>query len=194
MTRKRFLISSSLVLFLIVCSTSYVVTIRRDRVDYETVARNEIVRFKVLVHGIIRGGQPTEEGFKILKKYYKVKTILNLRSEKEQIEWERKFVKGLGMDFVNIPMDGRKEQSIEKIEICLDIIADRSRQPIFAHCKAGKDRTGLVFAAYRIKYDGWDFEKALSEMLAFEYDEAKFYNLKKSLIDWNNYIQSERVK
>ena len=34
------------------------------------------------------------------------------------------FISDLGMNFINIPMDVTKEQSIEKIEMCLNIIND----------------------------------------------------------------------
>ena len=41
--------------------------------------------------------------------------------------------------------------------------ADR---PIYVHCEHGKDRTGLVIALYRVRYDGWTPERAAAEMAA----------------------------
>jgi len=128
-----------------------------------------------------------------LKEYFDLKTVLNLRDGKEIVEWEAKAAKELGIDFINIPMNAAEEQSIEKIERILDIITDKSRQPIFVHCHGGKDRTGLIFAAYRIKYGHWGIEDAYKEMLGYGFDEA-YYQINKSLRKWYDYIRQERLK
>jgi protein tyrosine/serine phosphatase len=95
------------------------------------------------------------------------------------------------MTFINIPMEAEQEQGTEKIQECLDIITDKARQPIFVHCHGGKDRTSLIFAAYRIKYDHWGIEDAYKEMLAYGYNE-NFYNLNKSLRNWYDYVVEGR--
>ena len=142
-----------------------------------------IANFHVVTPEILRGGQPTKEGLIILKEYFDLKTILNLRDDKAEVERERKVAEGLGLDFINIPMDTGEEQSIEKIQEALDIITDKKRQPIYVHCHGGKDRTGLVFAAYRIKYDHWGLEGAYKEWLAYGFNE-NYFNLNKSLRKW----------
>jgi protein tyrosine/serine phosphatase len=35
--------------------------------------------------------------------------------------------------------------------------------PVFVHCRRGKDRTGTVIACYRIQHDGWTNIHALEE-------------------------------
>jgi len=151
----------------------------------ETWLSSSINNFHVVEPGIYRGSQPSEEAFKNLKQHYNVITILCLRSGQEHNEWERKIVEELGMRFINIAMKGSEKQSKEKLEKCLDIIRKKSNQPIFVHCQAGKDRTGLVFAAYRIKYHRWSLQDALTEMLAYGYDRACCSAMEESLIDWN---------
>ncbi len=144
----------------------------------------EIQRYHVVAPGIIRGAQPTDAAFKLLKKNAGVKTIVDLRNEKDLIKKEKKLVEGQGMRFISIPMNGTQEQSPQVINSVLSIITDKARQPIFVHCAAGKDRTGMVFAAYRMKYDHWSQDKAVQEMLSYGYDRKCCSNLEKSLTKW----------
>ena len=50
-----------------------------------------------------------------------------------------------------------------------DIVLDPQRQPVFIHCKRGKDRTGTMVALYRIEVNGWSNAEAIAEMDAFGY-------------------------
>ena len=182
--RKIFLLTLCLILWSIYPSAE-------EFVDYGKVSlAHNIFNFHIVAPNVMRGSQPPEEAFRMLKNHYNVKTILNLRDDKQHNEREREVVEKLGMNFINIPMNGSKKQSIEKIEKCLSIINNESNKPIFVHCQAGKDRTGLIFAAYRIKYDNWSFKDAFTEMLAYGYDRVRCFNLEKSLIEWNNWRES----
>lgn len=147
----------------------------------------EIFNFHVVRPGILRGSQPSEDAFKLLKEYYGVKTILNLRCDKENYDWEKEVVERLGMNFINIPMSGHEEQGVKTIEQCLDIITNKANQPIFVHCHGGKDRTGMVCAAFRMKYDKWTFKQALLEMLVYGYDRNCCSPLERSLIKWDKW-------
>lgn len=155
--------------------------------DREISFPREIFNFHLVAPGIMRGSQPSEKALCLLREYFLAKTILSFRAEKEHNQWEKEIVEKLGMNFINIPMDGRREQGIEKIEQCLAVISNKANQPIFVHCQAGKDRTGMVFAAYRIKYNHWDFKDALQEMLAYGYDRSCCSALERSLIEWNKW-------
>ena len=132
----------------------------------------EIYNFHVVAPGIMRGSQPSEASIKLLQDYCGIKTILNLRSDKVEVEWERQIAEKLGIDYINIPMSGGQKQSLEKIEQCLNIMQDKTRQPIFVHCQAGKDRTGMICAAYKMKYNNWRLEDALFEMLTYGYSRS----------------------
>ena len=60
-----------------------------------------------------------------------------------------------------------------------------SNQPIYIHCLAGKDRTGLIQAIFRIKKQNWQVDKALSEVKQYGYGtgvSVKTQNL------WNNLL------
>jgi len=158
---------------------------------FKTAPVYNITNFHVVTPQILRGGQPTEDGLIILKEYFGLKTILDLRSEPKLVEWESKAAKKLGIEFINIPMEAEQEQSTVKIKAVLDIITDKKYQPIYVHCHGGKDRTGLIFAAYRIKYDRWGIEDAYKEWLAYGYNE-NYYQLNKSLRNWYDYQQQEK--
>ena len=151
----------------------------------------KITNFHIVAPGIIRTAQPSEEGFQILKEYCGIKTVLNLHDNAKKIAWEKDVTEKLGIEFINIPMNA-KYQEIEKIERCLDIITDKKKQPVLVHCVAGKDRTGLVIGAYRIKYDNWSLEDTFKEMLAYGYFEG-FSELTKSLETWHDYVKSQQV-
>jgi hypothetical protein len=56
---------------------------------------------------------------------------------------------------------------------------DPAAQPVFFHCRHGKDRTGTMAALYRIEVDGWTNEEAIEEMLAFGY-----HTIYQDLIDY----------
>lgn len=156
--------------------------------QYNFTVKRAVVRlipnFHVVEPNIFRSSQPSDESFKVLKEQCGLKTVLFLRRSKEKIKSEKKFLEGLGIRFISIPMDGGKEQSIETIEQCLKIISDKMNQPILIHCEAGKDRTGLVIAAYRIKYNGWSFDDALKEWILYGYDRVCCLDLEKSLRKW----------
>lgn len=152
-----------------------------------------IRNFHVVTPGILRGSQPSEEGLAVLKDHFKIKTILSLRRDRRHNDWERNVAKRLNVEFISMPMSAGEEQSIDKIEKCLSIITDISMQPVFVHCHAGKDRTGLIMAAYRVKYEGWDPKEAIREMLAYGYDQTRFYPLKNSLRKWYSSLDGKRM-
>ena len=145
----------------------------------------EIYNFHVVAPGIMRGSQPSEASIKLLQDYCGIKTILNLRSDKVEVDWERQVAEKLGIDYINIPMNGGQKQSLEKIEQCLNIMQDKARQPIFVHCQAGKDRTGMICAAYKIKYNNWRLEDALFEMLTYGYSRSCCFQMEESLSAWD---------
>ena len=124
----------------------------------QVTSTRDLPNFRFVTRSVMRGGQPTEEGLRRLAYDYNVNTILSFRRNQRHNDWERSIAESLGMTFINIPMYHKEMQSINKIDMCLDIIADKTNQPIFVHCYLGKDRTGLIFAAYRIKYDNWNFD------------------------------------
>jgi len=116
---------------------------------------------------VFRGAQPAGEGWNSLAKLG-VKVVIDLRQDKEGgehlISAEAKAVEAAGMRYVNVPLKGVVAPSDDQIVRILTILY--GSDPVFVHCRQGKDRTGVAIACYRIAHDGWDRQKALDEAKA----------------------------
>jgi protein tyrosine/serine phosphatase len=123
-----------------------------------TVLKN----FQQVEASLYRGAQPNEEGFRELAKLG-VHTVVDLRGSGGRSSREAEIVRGLGMQYVNVPLDGLKAPTSEQVSKLLGILENQSGGPIFVHCRRGADRTGTILALYRIEHDHWGNEKALDE-------------------------------
>ncbi len=121
-----------------------------------------VPNFQAVNEHVLRGGQPSEEGFRSLA-VRGVKTVVDLRQQDDRSKAEKKLVESLGMRYVNIPMQGMHTPSDKQISRALRILKSDSATPVFVHCKRGADRTGAVVACYRIQHDQWDNARALHE-------------------------------
>ncbi len=123
-----------------------------------------IPNFQQVNERIFRGGQPSQRGWQSLSKLG-VKTVIVLRRENEDGEHstraEKQAVEAAGMRYVHVPMNGVVAPTDAQVAQVLALF--NSPEPVFVHCKKGKDRTGTVVACYRIAHDGWKNEKALEE-------------------------------
>ncbi len=119
--------------------------------------------FKIVNDQVLRGGQPSDAGFKELAERG-VKTVVDLRwVDEHSIPHEKQVVEADGMRFVSIPMKGIGAPTQEQVYKALDVLEDRTSWPVFVHCRRGSDRTGTVLACYRIAHDHWKNQKALDE-------------------------------
>ena len=108
--------------------------------------------------GLYRGAQPTAEGIKQLKKLG-VKTIIDLRdkhSDKDILGDSK-----IACEHIPIKTWNPKEADVVRF---LQIVGDKTRQPVFVHCQHGADRTGTMCAIYRVAIDGWSKQQAIDEM------------------------------
>jgi len=125
--------------------------------------------FKIVNDRILRGGQPSDDGFKKLAERG-VKTVVDLRwVDEHDIPREKQIVEADGMRFISVPMKGLSAPSLKQMTKVLGILEDSNSWPVFIHCRRGADRTGTVLACYRISHDHWQNQKAL--------EEAKTYGL-----------------
>jgi len=135
---------------------------------------------KISVPGIPNAGKVSDSLFRgaqpHLSHLYELKalgitTIVDLRSESRQTrDQERKLAESLGIHFVSIPVDGFSTPSSAQLAEFFALLRQTPTQKIFVHCEFGKDRTGTFIAAYRIAFDHWSPDQALSEMLAFGFN------------------------
>ena len=113
-----------------------------------------------------RGAQPEPGDYQALKDLG-VQTVIDLRND--PTDYEKGAVEALGMKYVNIPMSGWKLAKDTQVEEFMKLMNDSSTGVVFAHCKAGKHRTGLTGAIYRFEKYGWDYDKAYKEMKNYDY-------------------------
>jgi protein tyrosine/serine phosphatase len=122
-----------------------------------------VANFHKVNDHIYRGAQPTADGFRSLSAMG-VKTVIDLRGD-HSFQAEAQAVRAAGMRFVSFPMSGLAAPTnglVTKVLTALD-----SGEPVFVHCKEGKDRTGTVIACYRVAHDRWTNEKALEEAKSY---------------------------
>lgn len=122
-----------------------------------------VPNLRVVAPGLLRGGQPTAQGLKLLKEAG-VRTVINLRTEAVLVAREAAVAKQLGLDYFSIPLTVFDAPAGADIERFLSLVAEVRRQPVFVHCLHGRDRTGTLVAIYRIKNQGWTSERAYAEM------------------------------
>ena len=108
--------------------------------------------------GLYRGAQPTAEGVKELKKLG-VKTIIGLRDKHS----DKDILGDSKIAFEHIPIKTWNPKESDVVRF-LQIVTDKTRQPVFVHCQHGADRTGTMCAIYRVAVDGWTKQQAIDEM------------------------------
>lgn len=149
---------------------------------------SDVINFSQVSEGIYRGGRP--ENFEQIKELHDlgIRTVIDLQGGDVQSPWigfvipyveagetlpeintERAYVQMNGMDFISAPLNSLNSITYaesKRIEEIMNIMNDPARQPVFVHCAHGADRTGLVVALYRMKYQRWSMTKAYQEMRA----------------------------
>jgi tyrosine-protein phosphatase SIW14 len=126
-------------------------------------------RFGRINDSLYRGAQPYAEGLQQLKKLG-VTTIIDLRGEDpHKVDWERKQAETLGIRFIHLPVSGWSTPSDEQVAQFFSIFR-KANEKVFVHCRYGEDRTGVFIASYRIAFDHWSSDQALSEMLVFGFN------------------------
>ena len=119
---------------------------------------------------LYRSGQPDARALCLIQERCGIRTIVNLRSARKvtsdpDAREETAYARENGINFVNLPYnDGLPEGQVEKF---LQLMKDPSRYPVLVHCAEGKERAGVMVAAYRICVNGWSAQDALAEMKRF---------------------------
>ena len=118
-----------------------------------------------------RGSQPDAESFAELKRLG-IKTVVDLRKDSRAEAPEQ--VRGLGMQYFNIPMKASRAATPEQTEYFLKLVNNSANWPVYVHCKGGRHRTGALTAAYRITHDGWTADQAYDEMKKYDFNSGLF--------------------
>lgn len=112
---------------------------------------------------LLRGAQPTEEGFASLAKLG-VQIVVDLRKGDRQSEREE--VTRLGMKYVSIPWYCMRPDDAVVAEF-LELLQKNPGGKVFVHCREGIDRTGMLIAAYRMTAEGRTAAQAMAEMRTY---------------------------
>ena len=134
---------------------------------------------------LYRGAQPTAAGMGELVTM-KVRTVINLRS----LHSDRRLIGSHSLDYEHINMKAWHAED-EDVVAFLKLVTDATRQPVFAHCKHGADRTGLVVAVYRIVVQSWTKEEAIAEMTTGGFGHHAIW---RNLTDYIEQLDVDRIK
>jgi protein tyrosine/serine phosphatase len=119
---------------------------------------------------LFRGAQPDISNLAELKKLG-ITTIVDLRSESFHTrDLERARAESLGMRFVSIPVAGFSNPTSEQLAQFFSLLRQTPAESVFIHCHFGEDRTGVFIATYRIAFEKWSADQAVSEMKAFGFN------------------------
>ncbi len=140
---------------------------------------------------LLSGAQPLPTDYQALKDLG-VQTVVDLRND--PTDYEKPAVEALGMKYVNIPMSGWKYAKDTQVEEFMKLMNDPATGVVYAHCKAGKHRTGLTGAVYRFEKYGWDYDKAYKEMKNYDYTSwPVHFNIKSYVKDYAKKMKSSNV-
>jgi protein-tyrosine phosphatase len=92
-----------------------------------------------------------------------VRGIISLTAERSD---DRRTVERLGMRYLNLRIIDNTAPTRRQMKRMLDFLSESGRDaplPAFVHCQAGKGRTGVAVAVYRMAMEGWTVEQAIAE-------------------------------
>ncbi len=143
---------------------------------YAVRQQAQIRKFRVVRPGVLyRSGQMTREGLKRILNDYAIKTVISLRdgttmSDKTEEEYltseEVHFVRILPSQWGDVGGSVPVEEGVRKFRA---IMSDPKNYPVLIHCFAGIHRTGAYCAIYRMEFEHWSNERAITEVKANGY-------------------------
>jgi uncharacterized protein (TIGR01244 family) len=89
-------------------------------------------------------------------------SVINFRTEGEQganIEESKATAAKVGLKYIHLPF---QTPTAEIADAFLKAVADPANQPVYVHC-ASANRVGAMWFIKRVKLDGWDVDRAMTE-------------------------------
>lgn len=119
--------------------------------------------FEVVIPGkLYRSAKPDSHFIRYLKNNYDVQQIVSLIGPVSAHNTAAR----LGID-VHL-FQWRWRPSLTELQAALALLDNG--KPTLVHCRAGRDRTGLLIAAHHITQSGWSRERALLDMIRLGHD------------------------
>jgi tyrosine-protein phosphatase SIW14 len=145
---------------------------------YEYLA-TKIENFGRIDDHYYRGAQPEDGDYEDLAAFG-ITSVINLTKDDADPN-EKSRVEKAGMKYHQIPMDSHTPPTDAELAEFLRIVNDPANQPVFVHCVAGKHRTGVMTAVYRLTH-GWTADQAYKEMKQYKFGPALFHSKLKSFL------------
>ena len=146
-------------------------------------------RLRVVADGkLYRCGQLPVAGFREVFARFNIKTVVNIREDARDpllsANWlthelggkgvvtEADLCRQAGVRYVQIdggvlddptPTPNGRPQAVDDF---LKVCDDPANWPVLVHCKAGRDRTGIMTAVWRMEYQGRTVAEAMTELKA----------------------------
>lgn len=121
---------------------------------------------------LYRSGQPRSLGLHWLE-WKGIRTIVNLRGpDGDAIPEERRFADEHDIRFYSIPVGTDYDSIRRSVTEFLTLVEDPHAWPVLVHCSRGKERTGVMTAAYRISVEGRSLGEALDELYRLGFQEG----------------------
>ena len=131
-----------------------------------TTPKVEIDNFGKVTDFFYRGAQPKIEDYRSLAGIG-VKTIIDLRNDPK--EYAQSGAEKAGLKYINFPLSDTEYPSNDTAEKFLKLVNDQTLWPVYIHCAGGRHRTGIMAAVYRLTNEGWDIDRAYTEMKNFDF-------------------------
>ena len=103
---------------------------------------------------LLRSSHPKRRGREVWGE--RIEGVVNLRAE---AELSRELCESLGLEYFHIPVVDHEVPQVQQMQEFLTLAQDRR---LLVHCFAGRGRTGLFVACYRIAVQGLSSAEALS--------------------------------
>jgi protein-tyrosine phosphatase len=121
-----------------------------------------------------------------------IRTVISLENvdptdKEDQAAWialEKSAAKDVGINFVSYPMansgansiqDATDQAVLKQLQAVSDeLFNDAKSGGVLIHCSAGHDRTGIVVAYLRLKYEQWTVDRAIEDMRSYGHNWIKY--------------------
>lgn len=133
---------------------------------------------------LYRSAQPSRTGFNEISRLG-IRSVLNLRA----LHDDEDEATGLNLELYRVPMYAFKLNE-DKVVKALRIIRSAPK-PLLVHCLHGSDRTGTIVALYRILFQGWTRDAAISEMTSAGFG---FHAMFGNLVDYLRHVDLDQLR
>jgi protein-tyrosine phosphatase len=133
---------------------------RSEENEFEVPIKN----FGKVADGIFRGALPDEPGYRALVEKLAVVRVCSMIEHERRADRDRALASGIE-EWRSMPFSDRDAPEPARVHEWLALIRSVKRGgPIYAHCRGGRHRTGVLFGVYRVADCGWTKEQAYNEM------------------------------